>query len=127
MKIGELMRDPMIVDKDISLSEAAKIMTSKGISSLIFVKNGKLKSLITDKDLVENFGRERSISQVGISKPVSVGSQEEVETVLNIMKNKKTRKVPVIDKGELVGIITLSDVLAHLSDVHGEEESFFFE
>jgi len=106
MKIGELMRDPMIVDKDISLVEASKIMSSKRISSLILVKNGKLKSLITDKDLIENFGREKSISQIGTSRPVSVSSDEEVEAVLDIMKNRKTRKVPVIDKGELVGITT---------------------
>ena len=62
MLVKDLMKNAYTIDKDISLKEAAGIMSSNGYGSLIFVEEGKIKGIITEMDLLKNFGKEENIS-----------------------------------------------------------------
>ena len=68
MLVKEIMKRPFVVEKDVSLAEAAEIMSNKGIGSLLFVSGDKIKGIITEGDLIKNFGKHEKISQVMTSK-----------------------------------------------------------
>ncbi len=124
MQVKELMKEPYIIEKDISLEETARIMSEKRIGSLLFVFKGKAKGIITESDLVRNFGKRRKISQVMSKNIISMGPDETIEDALKIMKENKIKRLPIVDSSkQLVGIISLTDIAANADKLEGE---FFF-
>lgn len=124
MLVKEIMKRPFVVDKDMGLSEAANIMSKKGIGSLIFVSDNKIKGIVTERDLIRDFNKHEKISKVMTQKVVTVEADEGLDRAAEIMREKEIKRLPVIDKGKLVGIITLTDILANFEAL---EEDFFFE
>ena len=124
MLVKELMKRPFVVEKNISLAEAAKIMSSKNIGSLLLISGNKVKGIVTEKDLIRNFTKHEKISQVMSSKIISIEPDETLDRAVEIMRDNKIKRLPVLDEGKLVGIITLTDVMANFEAL---EEEFFFQ
>ena len=117
------MKRPFVVEKNIGLAEAANIMSKKEIGSLLFVSGDKLKGIITEKDLIKNFSKHENISQAMTSKVITVEAEESLDRAAEIMRENKVKRLPVVENGKLVGIITLTDILANFEAL---EEDFFF-
>ncbi|MEM4271736.1 MAG: CBS domain-containing protein [Candidatus Pacearchaeota archaeon] len=124
MLIRDVMKQPYVIEKDLSLREAAKIMSSKDIGCLLFVSDRTIKGILTERDLMKNFDKNSKVSNVMSTKIISIGPDETLDKALELMRNKKIKRLPVIENGKLVGIITLTDLAQHFEDV---EEDFFFE
>jgi len=124
MLVKELMKTPYVIDKDINLGEAAKIMSQKGIGSLIFVIKGKTKGLITRGDLLKHFGEKKKISQIMPKNVLTINGEETIDDALRIMRENKIKRLPVVDeKKNLVGIISMIDIASNSDKLDGE---FFF-
>lgn len=124
MQVKDLMKQPYVADKDISLIEAAKIMSAKEIGCLIFVQNNKAKGIITDSDLLRNFGKNKRVSHVMSKNLISIGPDANIDEALKIMKENKIRRLPVVDeKKHLAGIISMTDIAANSEKLEGD---FFF-
>lgn len=124
MLVKELMKRPFVVEKDIGLAEAARIMSDKNIGSLLFTSGNKIKGIVTERDLIKNFSKHEKISQIMSTKVTTVAPDENLDRAVEIMREKKIKRLPVIDNGKLVGIVTLTDVMANFEAL---EEEFFFE
>ena len=124
MLIRELMKRPFIIEKNISLSEAARMMSEKNIGSLLFMSGGKIKGILTERDLLRNFGKGEKVSEVMTKKVLTITSDEPLDRAMEEMREHKIKRLPVVDAGKLVGIITLTDLAANFEAV---EEDFFFE
>jgi len=124
MLIKEIMKTPFVVDKDISLKEAAKIMKNKKIGSLIFASGSKINGIVTESDLTRDFGKQEKISQVMNPKVITIEAEENVDRAVEVMKENKIKRLPVLDHGKLVGIITATEIIANFEDI---EEEFIFE
>ena len=124
MLIKEIMKTPFVVDKDISLKEASKIMKTKKIGSLIFASGSKIKGIVTETDLTRDFGKQERISQVMNPKVITIEAEETVDVAVEIMKANKIKRIPVLDRGKLVGIITSTEIIANFDEI---EEEFIFE
>ena len=123
MLVKEVMKKVKVIDKDISLEKASKVMRSEDISSLIIVKKDKIIGIITHEDLIENFGKRKKVYEVMTKKVITVSSDDKVDTAVEIMKKNKIRFLPVIDKhGRLAGIISDKELLGK-----SESEDFLFE
>ena len=117
------MRKPEVITENISLSEAAGLMTSKGVDSIIFARNDKLGGIVTESDLIRNCGKRERIGDVMTRKVVVIESNKNLEAALALMKEKKIKRLPVVEKGKLVGVITVTDLMAHAEEL---EEEFLF-
>ncbi len=125
MQIKELMKQPYVIDKDISLVDAAKLMSFKDIGSLLFVSKGKAKGIITGGDLLKNFGKDAKVSEIMSKDIVSISYKDNLSGALTLMKKNKVKRLPVIDDSKkLVGIISLTDIALSSADIDGE---FFFD
>jgi len=112
MIVKNLMKEAIVVDKDIKLSKAAKIMSSRGISSLIRIKKNKVMGIITEKDLVRNFGKDKKISKIMGKKIIIAYPEDKATETINLMKNNKINILPVVNKkNKLLGIVSLEDLL----------------
>ncbi len=123
MLVKELMKKVKVIDKDIDLEKASKIMSSEDISSLIFVNKDKIIGIITHEDLVENFGKRKKVYEVMTKKVITISSEDKIDKAIETMKKNKIRLLPVIDAhGHLVGIISAKELLGKSDD-----EDFLFE
>ena len=125
MKVEEVMRKPLIVEKDIALDKAASLMNAHQSGSLLLVVNGDVKGIITERDILKNFHKHKKISKIMSILVFSISPDSELQEALDIMRDKKVKRLPVIDDGKVVGIITITSILAHWEEL-GIEEPFFF-
>jgi len=54
MKIKDVMNKVIVIEHDVSVKEAAQIMSNKNIGSLVVLKNNKIVGIITEKDIMKN-------------------------------------------------------------------------
>lgn len=105
-----------------SLETAARLMADLGIGSLpICGENGKLKGMLTDRDIVVKAIANGSspgattAGELAEGRPFLVDAEDDVRKVLEIMQKHQVRRVPVIDDHVLVGIITEADIARSLA------------
>lgn len=124
MKVKDIMNRPLVVEKDIGLDGAAKIMSEKKIGCLLLVNGSKIRGIVTERDLLKNFSKHDKISKIMSTSVITVGEEETVQEAYELMKQNSIKRLPVVDnEGNLKGIITLTDIAAHMDEF---DESFFF-
>jgi CBS domain-containing protein len=110
----------VMIDHDKSALEAAKIMAEKGISSLFVVKDNHPIGIVTERDFIKKLcAKELSIAEVKISDIMSqilttADPNTPIEVAVQRMVNHKIRRLPIMEGGKLVGIITVTDLAKHL-------------
>ena len=124
MRVDEVMNKAIAIDSDVSLKQAAKIMSSKNIGSLIVLKKDKIAGIVTEKDVIKNVSNlGRKISSIMAKNVLTVENNDSIDNAAAIMDSRKIKRLPVLEKGKLVGIITATDIIAN-SDVLNEEFLF---
>jgi CBS domain-containing protein len=124
----ELVRDIMTkkvvtIADDKTALDAAKLMAEKGISSLIVVKNGNPEGIITERDFIKKIcAKELQISQIKIinmmSKIQTIAEPDTpIEVAVQRMVNRRIRRLPIVQDGKVVGIITVTDLARHLRTI----------
>ena len=115
MKISRVMHKVIVVDKDITLKQAAKLMSKKKIGSLILIdKNCEIIGILTERDVLKNVDNlNKKISSVMVRKVVVIDINEEIEDAAKIMSRYKIKRLPVIENGKLSGIVTATDIIAN--------------
>jgi len=110
----------VMIDHDKSALEAAMIMAEKGISSVFVVRNGDPVGIVSERDFIKKICvKELPIAQVKIgdimSKILTTADPEmPIEVAVQRMVNHKIRRLPIMEDGKLVGIITVTDLARHL-------------
>ena len=116
-----------IKDQDL-ISDAAKLLTDHKIGALPVTNNGKkVEGILSERDIV------KEIAMTGISalnlkikdvmtKTVSTcTAMDTIKTVIEKMNKGRFRHMPVLENGEMVGFISISDLLlAHLNEIEYE-------
>ena len=116
-------RGATCVDANVNLTEAARMMRDLGVGALpICGEDGKLKGIITDRDIVVKCLAEGkdpdacSAIELAQGKPFYVDASADIETVLQEMTQHKIKRLPVIENRELVGIVSEADLAQHLPE-----------
>ena len=120
MLVKEVMtKNPITVESSSTLCDTYALMQEKGIRHLPVLEKGKLAGIITDRDLrlatsrlaERPFNPDDRVEKV-MSKPVQViNPSDPVEQAIRIMRELKIGCLPVVESGEVVGIITVSDIM----------------
>jgi len=129
MRVGEYCnREVVVIEQDGSITEAAKIMREYHVGNVIVVRseNGKQIPLgiLTDRDIaLEIVATSTDPETLRVGDAMSyelttVNEDDDLMQLIEIMRDKGIRRVPVVDLDEtLVGIITVDDLLDVLSEV----------
>jgi len=87
MLVKEVMKQPIVIEDDISLADAADIMCKKKIGCLIYLVDNKIEGIFTRKDLLKHYGKKMNISDIMSRNVVTIGPEEEAETAMELMRN----------------------------------------
>jgi CBS domain-containing protein len=119
IKVGDIMtRNFVSVNPDTNLVDCAKEMMKKRVGSLVLKEDQKLIGLLTEKDIIwamsKKSGRDlRKIKARDIAsrKVATIKPSSDLYEALQRMKKLKFRRLPVVIKGNVIGMLTLKDVL----------------
>ena len=131
MKIRDLIRDKglefIAVDSNATVDIAINKMVDRNIGAILVMEEGKLAGLFTERDVLrcwatkgENFCR-IPIKDVMTKDLVIAEPDDEVNYAMTIMINKKIRHLPVIEKGKIVSVVSIRDMVkAQVSNLQAE-------
>jgi CBS domain-containing protein len=120
LKVEYLMtRDVVTVELGSPLKTAVDLMNEHDIGCVVVLENGKPIGIITERDLMKKVfavyeeAKQLKVDQV-MSKPIiAARKDEDGEHAAKKMLEKRIKKLPVIDDGTLVGIVTLTDLFKY--------------
>lgn len=130
--VSDIMtRTPIIVKPETNVLECAKKMVKEKVGSLLLVDRKKLVGFISQKDILwaitkKPNGDLTKVKAVDISpKKIAVIKPEcSIQEALEKMKKLKFERLPVIQGGQLVGMITVKDILSFNPEIYPELEEF---
>ena len=113
------------------VSEAAKVLAEKRIGTVVISPDGKLaQGILSERDIVRELARrgptcvEDKVDDMMTTNLVTCTRADSAETVLTKMTEGRFRHMPVVESGEMVGIVTLGDVVkARLSQLSMEKDA----
>ncbi|HEY5736072.1 MAG TPA: CBS domain-containing protein [Nitrosopumilus sp.] len=125
--IGDIMTKSVIsVDAALTINETAKMMEDGKVGAVIVMESNVPVGIVTDRDFsvkvaAHAYQITEPVKQIMSSPLFSVNSDEPVRIAADLMHERKIRKLPVIDDGKVVGIITATDIV-NLLAVSVEED-----
>jgi PAS domain S-box-containing protein len=122
LSVADVMSEEVatISSKEIVIS-AAKIMSDKKISCLVIMDSGNVAGIVTETDVLRKVGNksknlyQTKLGQIMSSPVESVTSDVSVLEASKIMSRKHIKRLPVMEGGKLVGIVTQTDLVRALT------------
>ena len=115
-KVERLMaREPFTVPAETPIRTAARLMRDKSVSSLGVTEAGRFAGLVTVRDftnkvLAADLSPDLPVSQVMTRDPVTLPPKALGSDVLHVMLERRIGHLPVVEGGDLVGIVTQTDL-----------------
>ncbi len=106
------------IDPDASVYDAIGQMAKKNVGALVVVEGARVVGLITEREYARNVAlagrssRDTRVRDVMVTSPPSVGLNQEIRECMQTMTDQRVRHLPVMAGTELVGIISIGDVVA---------------
>jgi CBS domain-containing protein len=115
-KVRDVMTaEPIVLQQNQSIADAAQAMRDTAVGAVLVVDGDKLCGMVTDRDLVVRAVAERKLPDSPVGEVVSadlvaVGADEEIADAARIMQENAVRRLPVLDDGRIVGIVSIGDL-----------------
>ena len=117
LKVEDVMvKEVITVDVNSTVKQAADIMNKFEIGCLIATKDGKAIGILTERDLLKRIVSEaksprRTKVAAVMSKPIIVVEPNmDLEEATRLMFKMRIKKLPVVEHGQLKGLVTLTDL-----------------
>jgi CBS domain-containing protein len=108
--------DVVAVGPHMTVTEVARLMRERNIGAVLLAENGRLRGLATDRDLVVraladggDMGR-RTVREACSADVVCVAPDDDVDRAIHLMRARAVRRLPVVEDGRPVGIVSLGDL-----------------
>jgi len=111
-----MTENPRSIGQSASVVEAAQLMREEHIGSLPITDEEKLVGMITDRDITTRVvaeaadPRRTQVANVYSRDLISVGPDEDLDQALQLMARHQVRRLPVVENGRLVGIVSQADI-----------------
>lgn len=124
INIGSLIktsnRGIFSVSPSTTVLDALRYMSEKNIGAVLVIDMGKLAGIFSERDYARKVvlqGRSSqttTVSEVMVSRLITVEAEQALDVCMQLMTDHRIRHLPVLDKGELVGIISIGDVVRQM-------------
>jgi len=106
--------DPVVLPANASIHDAASAMKQRDIGAVLVADGDELCGLVTDRDLVvrvlaEGYNEAR-LGDIVSERMITLGPDDPIESAVAAMSEAAVRRVPVVDNGKLVGMLSLGDL-----------------
>ena len=121
MVVQDIMSRTLIsVNPATTALQIAKMMEQGGIGAVLVKENDNLVGIVTDRDFAtkvaaNNLQFETPVEKIMSSPLITINHNERISAAADIMTSKKIRKLAVTENGNIVGIITSTDLVNQLA------------
>ena len=121
MLVCDLIKDQDTYQAELghSVLETVCAMVERNIGAVPVVHNGKLVGIFSERDLMQRVvaagrdARATCMAEVMTDDPMTISTNENLENCMTLMRRHGFRHLPVCHEGQLVGIVSLRDILLH--------------
>ena len=128
--LAEKGRGLQRIDADASILEAVEQMVEANVGSLLVTESGEVTGIVTERDYLRRVvvegrtDRETPVREIMSSPLIVVTPQTSVDECMALMTNRRIRHLPVVDAGEVAGIVSIGDVVKFQSKQQSFEIQF---
>ena len=101
-----------------SIAEAVEMLNTRRIGAIVVTTaDGKVAGILSERDVVRHLGKDwsslssRPVSEVMTKDVVTMSRRATIAEVMERMTERRIRHLPIVDNGELVGIVSIGDVV----------------
>lgn len=115
--LAEKGRQVYTVSKGATVAEAVREMNEKGVGALLVLDGGRLTGMFTERDVlrrVVDADRDPAVTRVSsvMSRSVAtIAPEARVEEAMELMTARRFRHLPVVSDGELIGMVSIGDLM----------------
>jgi CBS domain-containing protein len=128
MRIHDLIKSQQTyqAEMDATVLEAVRAMVDRNIGAVPVVHNGQLVGIFSERDLMKRVvaegcdPRTTCLAEVMTEDPLTVNTNEELESCMALMRRHSFRHLPVCHEGQVVGIVSMRDIL--LQDLNEKDD-----
>jgi CBS domain-containing protein len=108
------------ISPDATVYDAVALMAEKNVGALLVVENGRLVGIISERDYTRKVmlrgkkSRETAVREIMSTSLTTVEPKQAVDDCLRFMTEKRIRHLPVVKDGEICGVISIGDLVAHV-------------
>ena len=127
-------RGALTIAPDSSVHDALAAMAKHGVGALVVVDGDRAIGVVSERDYARKFilvgkgTRETEVREIMSAPPITVGQDATVDECMRIMTERRVRHLPVVDLWELVGCVSIGDVVKAIIEEQerriGEYESY---
>jgi CBS domain-containing protein len=117
LKVEHVMtREVITVESGSSLKDAVELMNTHEIGCIVILENGRPVGILTERDLLKKVVatsekvKKMTVNEIMSTPVISGHPNDDVEITGRTMLSKKIKKLPIVCDGELVGVVTLTDL-----------------
>jgi|GraSoiStandDraft_5_1057265.scaffolds.fasta_scaffold432037_1 CBS domain-containing protein len=122
MHIGGVMRTKLVTARpDETAADAIRRMLQSGIGSVIVIEDNAPVGMFTERDVLKLAGEGTDFESIPVrramtARPLTIAADDDILAASQMMAERKLRHLPVTEDGNLVGIVSMRDVLAYLAE-----------
>lgn len=116
-QIRELMSTDLVkLDAGQPVAEAARRMRDENVGDVLVTRDGELEGILTDRDIVVRCIAENGdpssmpVEQVCSAELATLAPEIDSDDAVSLMSKKAIRRIPVVENGEPVGIVSIGDL-----------------
>jgi len=114
MRLREIMTEtPTTITAETTVARARAAMKTAGVHHLIVMESKAIAGLVSDRD-IRNLNGTLPVSAVMSARIATASPDTTVREAANLLRGRSIGSLPIVEKGRLVGIVTISDLLTLL-------------
>ena len=105
------------IEADASVFEAVKRMVEANVGSLLVTEGGEITGIVTERDYLRRVAlegrtdKETAVREIMSSPLIVVTPQTTIDECMAVMTDRRIRHLPVVEGGEIVGVVSIGDVV----------------
>jgi CBS domain-containing protein len=114
------------VSPDASVLDALELMARKDISAVLILENERMVGIFTERDYARKLvlqgraSRDTKVGDLMTQNLLTISPTQTVEDIMTIMTTNRFRHLPVVERGKLIGIVTIGDAVKAVIDQQKE-------
>ncbi len=118
--LGEKGRDVWSVSSDTTVYEALEYMAEKGIGAVVVIDDGNLSGIFSERDyarkvvLMGRHSRDMKVAELMSTDVITAAMTDSVMTCMTVMSERRFRHLPVVEDGDVVGVVSIGDVVRNV-------------
>lgn len=117
IKVGDaITKNPITISPEATLKQCADLMAKKHIGSVLVEEKGKIVGILSEQDIVrkavaKGTAGKKKVKDLMETNLITITPDKDIFDAIRVMRDYNIRHLPVMNKNEFLGLVTMKDIL----------------